>query len=89
MKETLEKLWYEYLSDKCSSQDTDEERELAQKVISLHKDIKAMLPEEQKEAVERYADAICHMESAFTKKAFFKGCEFAVSFLWETRGAGK
>ena len=35
------------------------------------------------EAVEKYVDALCDLEALFVKKAFLKGCEFAVSFLLE------
>ena len=52
MKETLEKLWNEYLLDECAEIDTDEERKL-------------------------------------TKKAFLRGCKFAVSFLLETINSEK
>jgi len=34
--------------------------------------------------VEKYVDALCDLEALFVKKAFLKGCEFAVSFLLET-----
>ena len=36
------------------------------------------------EAVEKYVDVLCDVEAFFVKKAFFKGCEFATSFLLET-----
>ena len=44
------------------------------------------LDKEQQEALEKYVDAIYDMESLFIKKAFFKGCEFTLSFL---TGAGR
>ena len=85
MKETLEKLWYDYLIDECSTIDTDEERNLTRKAAELYKEVKALLNKEQQEAVEKYISASYELESFFTKKAFFKGCEFAVSFLLEAQ----
>ncbi len=84
MKETLEKLWYGYLSEECSVIDTDEERELMKKVVELHEKANALLNKEQKEAVEKYVEALYDIEALSSKNAFFKGCEFAVSFLFET-----
>ena len=85
MKETLDKLWKEYLSDECAEIDTDEERNLTKKTVELHEKASALLNKEQADAVEEYVDAVCDVESFFAKKAFFKGCEFAVSFLLEAR----
>lgn len=83
MKETLEKLWNEYLLDECAVIDSDEERNLTQKTAELHEKANALLNREQKEAVEKYVDVLCDIEALFVKKAFLKGCEFAVSFLLE------
>ena len=84
MKETLEQLWDEYLSEKCAFVNTDEERELMKKTVELHEQANALLNKEQQDAVEQYVDALGDNEALFVKKAFFKGCEFAVSFLLET-----
>ena len=84
MKETLERLWNEYLLDECAVIDTDEERMLAKKAVELHEKANALLNKEQEEHVEKYVDALCDIEVLFAKKAFFKGCEFAVSFLLES-----
>ena len=89
MKETLERLWNEYLSDKCAVIDTDAERKLTKKTLELHQKATALLNREQEEAVEKYVDALCDLETLFAKKAFFQGCEFAISFLWEAGGSGK
>ena len=86
MKQTLEKLWYEYLSHECAEMDTEEERELTRKTGELHEQLNVLLNKEQQEALEKYIDAIYDMEALFIKKAFFRGCEFALSFLLE---AGK
>ena len=81
MKEILEGLWNEYLWEKCAALDTDEERRLTEKALKLHKKANALLNKEQEAAVEKYIDALCNIEAILVKKAFFKGCEFAVSFL--------
>ena len=44
-----------------------------------------MATDEQKDAVERFVDALSNAEALFAKKAFIKGCEFAVSFLREAK----
>ncbi len=89
MKETLEKLWNEYLSDECSSINTDEERELTKNIVELHEKANALLNKSQQDAVEKFVDALYDVEALFVKKAFFKGCEFSVSFLFETRNPEK
>ena len=87
MKITLEKLWNEYLLEQCSAMDTDEERELTKKAVELHGEVTDLLTAEQEHAVEAYVDALCEINSLFAKKAFLKGCEFAVSFLLEARNS--
>ena len=89
MKETLEKLWNEYLSEECAMIDTEEERELTRKTVALQEKANALLIKEQEEAVEKYVDALCDLEALFVKKAFYKGCEFSLSFLLEAGGLGK
>ena len=83
MKETLEKLWNDYLLDECAVMDTDEERALTKKTAELHEKANALLNKDQQDAVQEFVDALCDLESLFVKKAFCKGCEFAVSFLLE------
>ena len=89
MKQTLEKLWYEYLSHECAEMDTEEERELTRKTGELHEQLNALLDKPQQGILEKYVDAIYDMEALFIKKAFFKGCEFALSFLIEAGNFGK
>ena len=89
MKETLEKLWNEYLLDECAEMDTDEERKLTRNASELYEKVAELLNREQEDAVEKYVDALCDIEAIFVKKAFFKGCEFAGSFLLETRNLEK
>lgn len=89
MKKTLEKLWSEYLFSECAVMDTDEERMLTKKASELHERLDALLDNDQREAVERFVDALCDANAIFTKKAFIKGCEFATSFLLESGNLGK
>ena len=89
MKETLEKLWNEYLMDECAAIDTDEERLLTKKTVDLHEKANTLLNKEQADAVEQYVDALCDIEALFVKKAFCKGCEFAVSLFLEAQNPKK
>lgn len=84
MKEILEKLWNEYFLDECAAIDSDEERNLTKKAAELHEEANTLLNKDQRAAVEKYVDSLCNIETLFVKKAFLKGCEFAVSFLLET-----
>ena len=83
MKETLEKLWSDYLLDECAVIKTDEERSLSKKASFLHDELDASLSDAQKDTCEKYIDALCSLDSLFATRAFFKGCEFATSFLLE------
>ena len=84
MKKTIEKLWNDYLMEECAVIDTDEERTLTKQAVELHERANALLNREQQDAVEKYVDALCEIETLFVKKAFVKGCEFGASFLLET-----
>lgn len=81
MKETIEKLWNEYFSEQCAEINTEEERNLTRKAVELHEKVNALLNEEGKNALEEYVDTLCDIEALFARKAFCKGCEFAISFL--------
>ena len=83
MRETLERLWNEYLSEECALITSDEERRRAKKAIELYEKVRVMLNEKQVNAIEKYIDALLDSQSLFVKKAFFKGCEFTASFLIE------
>lgn len=83
MKEALEKLWNEYLVDECAAFDTDDERNLTKKTAELHDAANYLLNKEQKIAVAKYVDALCDIDALFAKKAFLKGCEFTLYFLFE------
>ena len=89
MKKTLEKLWTEYLFDECAVIDTDEERNLTKRAVELHEKANALLNQDQQAAIETYMDAVYDIEALFAKKAFFEGCEFAVSFLLEANNSEK
>ena len=84
MKNTLENLWNEYLSSECAIIDTDDERRLTKTTAELHEKVNAMLNDEQNAVLEIFVDALCDANAIFTKKAFLKGCEFAVCFLLES-----
>ena len=84
MKQTLEKLWNEYLAEECALITTEEERALIKKAAKMHDVMNETLPKEQSEAIEKYIDSLYENQYCFAKKAFFKGCKFAVSFLLET-----
>ena len=83
MKEALDKLWSEYLSDECAVMDTDEERYLTKKTAELHEKANALLNTEQKAAMEKYVDVLQSLDDLFVRKAFFKGCEFTFAFFWK------
>jgi len=85
MTSMLEMLWNDYFSDDCAKINTDEERKLTKIAMELHEKANATLNEEEKNAVEKYVDALQDLEALFIKKAFIKGCKFAVSFLMETK----
>ena len=85
MKETFEKLWNDYLLEKCSTIVSDEECALTKQLSEQRRQINALLNQSQQKAINQYVEALYDSEAIFVKKAFFKGCEFAVSFLLETR----
>lgn len=84
MKETLERLWTEYLFEECSAIETDEERRIIKKTAELHEKANALLNKEQQLAVEKYIEILYDGESIFIKKAFFKGFGLAVSLLFKS-----
>ena len=84
MCKTLEKLWNEYFFEECAVVDTEEERELIKKADEIRKSTNKLLTAEQTEVVESYIEALYEMQGFFAKKAFFRGCEFAASFFFES-----
>lgn len=89
MKETLEKLWNEYFAEECALINTTEEKVLIKKAVALRKTANKLLTEDQSEAMEKYMEALYEIQGFSVKKAFFKGCEFAISFLVEAENFGK
>ena len=89
MKEKLEKLWNEYFFEECSVIETEEERSLLKNLSTMREAACRSLTKEQNEAVEKSIEALYKMQGAFIKKAFFKGCEFAVSIIIESGSYGK
>ena len=83
MKETMERLWNEYLAEECAAIETQEEKALVRKALEMHKNANELLTKEQNDAIEKYIEALFEMQDSFIKKAFFKGCEFTTSFLLE------
>ena len=83
MKETLERLWNEYFAETCASLDTEDERALLKRAAEIHRKANELLTREQRDAIEKYIDALYEIQHFFEKKAFFKGCEFSISFLLE------
>ena len=81
MNEILEKIWNEYFAQTLSVIENDEERNLIKSSAQLHEQANSLLNEEQLLAVEKYIDSLFDVESLFRKKAFCRGCGFAVSFI--------
>ena len=85
MNHTIDTLWTEYFSEVCATIETEEERELARNVTAMRQAVNALVSEEQSEAIQKYTDALAKMQSAFLKKAFWKGCALATSLFLEAR----
>ena len=83
MKETLEKLWEEYLLDECAVMETEEERDLTKKALALHEKANALLHQDQQEAVEKYIDALCDLNALFVKKRFAGDANLQFRFFWK------
>ena len=83
MKGMLERLWYACFAEECATIDTEEERMLAKKAIEKSAEANALLSKEQSKAVEKHIEVLFELQEALIKKAFFKGCELAASFLLE------
>lgn len=78
MKEKLENLWLRYFSEECAWVETEEEKNLAKRALELHNKANE---HPTRENLEKHIEALCELQSFQTKKAFFKGCEFAAMFL--------
>lgn len=84
MKKLLDDLWDGYFSEECSVIDDEKERELIRRLDDLHKKMNDLMTNEQTDAVEKYIEALYDVQNTFIKKAFFKGCKFTLSFMFET-----
>lgn len=89
MEETLEKLWNEYLSEKCAAIETEEERVLVRNAAEMHKRVNELITGEQKVAMEAFVEASYRNQFFYAKKAFMIGCKFAASFFLEAWDHGK
>lgn len=81
----LSKLWEEYFAEECARIDTKEEKALMRTVTETQNAANELLTKEGKDAVQAHIEALYELHSRFVKKAFFKGCEFAVSFFLKAR----
>ena len=63
MKETLEKLWSEYLLDECAVIKTNDEQNLSKKASLLYDELNASLSNAQKEACEKYIEKVSEIYS--------------------------
>ncbi len=89
MQEILEKLWNEYFAEECAVMDTEEERVLIRRATEKQKTANELLTKEQSDVFEKYIEAVYEMQGFYSKKAFFKGCEFAISFFFEAVNGGQ
>lgn len=89
MKETLEKIWNDYFADECARMESKQEKALAKQAINLHNVANDLLSKEQRDAIEKYVDILCDINTSYARKAFVTGCKFATSFLFEARNFEK
>ena len=89
MKETIKKLWREYLADENAAIKDERERKLTERAGKLHDDLAVLLSKENYGAVEGYLEVLNELTILTEEKAFLKGCEFAVSFLLDAGNFGK
>jgi len=80
MTETLEKLWDEYFAGICATIDTAQEKALLKKIVETHHMTNEQLTKDQMNALEKHMETVYELQGNMVKKAFFKGCEFALSF---------
>ena len=83
MKQMLERMWNEYFYEECAKICDAKEKEALQRAAKMRESVSAQLTKEQSEAVEKYVEALYENQIYFAKRSFFKGCEFAISFLFD------
>ena len=81
MNKILNDLWDEYMAERCAMISTEDERMLIKKAARLHERVSDLLDEKQRAVLEEYIEALYDTNALLSKKAFFKGCEFGISFI--------
>ena len=89
MNNILEKLWSEYFCEDCSAINSEEEKAIAKILAQTRNEIENLPINEFRESIENYIAFMYKAQSLALKKAFFKGCEFAISFLVEVSSLTK
>ena len=84
--QALEKMWNEYFLEECARIESAEERELEKKAALMHERANELLTVE---AIEKYVEALHAVQGCFIKKAFFKGCEYAIALFFGAELANK
>ena len=79
MKDVLDRLWVEHFGEVCSKIESEAERALIRKAAELHGGLAKALDEKQNASLEKYVEVLYEIQSVFSKKAFFKGCELGVA----------
>ncbi len=82
MKKLLEELWYEYQIEKASKR-TDEEREIAERLMSSDDKLRSVLTDEQTILLEEYSRHLHDLLSVSSKDSFVVGVNFATRYLLE------
>ncbi len=83
MKETLEKLWDDYLVESDCKMENQEEIENIRRIMEIEKEITETFNKESKKLFDEYARLADEEGVRFAKNAFIKGVSFSVSFLIE------
>lgn len=83
MYNTLDGLWSDYILDDCGKMETQEEKDLAKKLVAHSDALRAALSEEQKDLLEKILDCLSAIDLLFAQKAFVSGIRFATAYLWE------
>lgn len=82
MKQLLQCLWHCDLPKKPSQQ-TEEQQQLLHEIVELEKKLHAVLPPDQADMMNHYADLCLHFGAISEEEAFICGVRFAVNFLAE------
>ncbi len=82
MNKLLEELWYEYQSEKASRR-TDEEKQLAEKIILSDEKLRKGLTDEKILLLEEYISHLHELLFVSSKDSFIIGVIFATRYLLE------